>query len=213
MELKKNDIISYLAIIISIIALGLSYFTFYHTELRVSHNIQVSCIKNDIITHKVLSENRDSLLIPIVFKNMGNQSEIILESQIRLHHVPKEQLKLTRDDNLMIVFEASKLLDSLLRNFKLDNMGGIHLKESNKFTIAEGEIKELNKKIGFPFFNLNLDDGERNLSSDLSFVGLYISYMNELGKQSDKTFTIGVIGIDKGFLLYEFFKAEVFNLF
>ncbi|XOV91645.1 MAG: hypothetical protein ACFHWX_15705 [Bacteroidota bacterium] len=211
MEPKKNGLISYSAIAISVIALGFSFYTFYHTEVRVKHDIQLSCVKKDFrIYHP--SRKMDSLLIPIVFKNSGNQSEIILDCQTSLFQISKDQLKkLKSEDSLMIIIEAHSMLDSLLSHFTLDNKGSIQPGHSNKFIIDEGEIKEINASITFPLFDIS--ENNASTSSDIFLVGLNVSYLNKLGKQSKETFTLGVIGVDKGFLLFESFKGGVFDLF
>lgn len=73
-EISLNAIMSFSALLISLVTM---YFQFFN-------------IKHELLYTFLFSSVKEKLILPVVYKNSGNQNELILESNIEMEIIPND---------------------------------------------------------------------------------------------------------------------------
>lgn len=184
------------SMIISLLALILSSYSYWSSSIKVQHNLQVSSLENrgigfNIIAHdKVLNPLPSELSLPVVFLNRGNQSELILDMKIG--------------------FIGTDTLIELHELETMDPVGTLFMnrpEQKTDFIIEPGKIEISTLKSTIPL--------NRRHDYKYHVICVQITFLDENGHSKIMTKRIGWIKIDyfnEGIHHMEF-ERKVFNLF
>ena len=122
--------------LVSIIALIISMLSIYFQFFNVRHSLEYTTLKPDF------NDNKKEITIPLLIKNSGNQTEVILNSELQLEVKEKEGNFFKRispyenKDSYVILTPGEYKTIYLVGDYKTYMFGTITPKTNNNFTYS-----------------------------------------------------------------------------
>lgn len=201
---KKNHWFStILPLLVAFGALTISIISYYDSNLKIEHNVQVNFLEHVSGSRTALA---DTVSRNIVLMNRGNQDEVITKVQFMLSGMSDSVFN-THFDSILGSYHVRSVPQELLDHYEYQ--GGLVLFQTNQpFVLEAGQVKVLSL---LPDFNRN--------APGLNLLWIDISFIDENGKVRSQEQFVGHIilrefGLGDRLLVRDIsFYGEPFQLF